>query len=85
MNKIQKIVKRQPPEAVEAVVTNSTSSEEPSASKSIEPVEVPTLPDQLEALYVPPLSTPTLRDWQREFREIEWQDDVDAWDSQLYD
>lgn len=85
MNKIPKIIKRQPPEATQEVTNWVFSPEEPPASELVEPVKVPTPPEQLEALYVPPLSTPTLKDWQREFREIEWQDDADAWKSQLYD
>ena len=84
MNKISKIIKRQPPEAVEEAA-DSMSSPEPSASELIEPVEVPMLPEDWEALHVPSSSTATLRDWQREFREVEWQDDVDAWDSQFFD
>ena len=85
MNKIYKIVKRQPPEAVAEVATNSTSSPESPALESVEPETVPAPPEKLETLYLPPSTTVSLREWQREFREVEWQDDVDAWDSQLYD
>ena len=85
MNKIHKLIKRQPPEATQEVTNSVFSPEEPPASELVEPVEVPTPPEQLEALYVPPLSTATLRDWQREFREIEWECEADAWETQLYD
>jgi hypothetical protein len=84
MNKISKIIKRQPAEAVEEV-TDSMSSPEPSAAEWIEPEEVPIIPEDWEALYVPSSNTATLRDWQREFREVEWEGDADTWESQLYD
>lgn len=56
MNKIPKIIKRQPPEATQEVTNWVFSPEEPPASELVEPVKVPTPPEQLEALYVPPLS-----------------------------
>lgn len=84
MNKIPKIIKRQPPKAVEAA-TNWVSSEEPSASEVVEPAEVPTPKEAWEALYMPPSTTISLREWQREFREVEWQNDAEAWESQFFD
>ena len=52
MNKIQKIVKRQPPEGVEEVATNSPSSPEPSGLESVELEKVPAPPEKLETLFL---------------------------------
>ncbi len=84
MNKIPKIVKQQPPEAVEEMA-DSVSSPEPPAFELVEPVEVQRLkkPGKLYTCHHPVRLR--AREWQREFREVEWQDDADAWESQLYD